>query len=499
MKNNLFLVALLAIVMASCNQPHETTHDEDEEPKLQFTAYSPNFELFAEADPFVKGKVSNVLSHFSNLPDFSAVDSGSITLHLTVAGNPVSQTLGKPSRRGIFSFDIQPEIPGKGILEYHITTDKGDFMLAVPDIEVYATEEEADEAAGKIQTPKTNTSVFTKEQSWKIDFATHNPTIEPFGQVIKTTAQIQSAQGDEILVTAKANGIISFADNSIFEGKSVTSGQPLFSISGKGFADNNTSVRFAEARNNFEKATADYERAKELAKDRIVSEKELLQTKNQYENAKVVYDNLNINFGASGQRVSSPMSGFIKQLFGKNGQYVEAGQPVLMVSQNKSLLLHADIQQRYAAFLGAISTANIRTLNDQKTYTLEELNGKVLSYGRSANSDNYLLPLNIQIDNIGSFVPGGFVELYLKTITNSQALTLPNSALVEEQGNFYVFVQVTPELFEKREIKIGATDGIKTEIMGGISENDRIVTRGAILVKLAQSSGTLDAHSGHVH
>jgi hypothetical protein len=54
-------------------------------------------------------------------------------------------------------------------------------------------------------------------------------------------------------------------------------------------------------------------------------------------------------------------------------------------------------------------------------------------------------------------------------------------------------------VFEKREVKIGTTDGMRTEIKSGISSLDRIVCKGAILVKLAQSSGTLDAHSGHVH
>jgi len=85
------------------------------------------------------------------------------------------------------------------------------------------------------------------------------------------------------------------------------------------------------------------------------------------------------------------------------------------------------------------------------------------------------------------------------TVTNSEALTLPNSAIIEEQGNYFLFVQVTPELFEKREIRTGATDGLKTEIVQGITENDRVVTKGAILVRLAQATGALDAHSGHVH
>ena len=172
---------------------------------------------------------------------------------------------------------------------------------------------------------------------------------------------------------------------------------------------------------------------------------------------------------------------------------------MIMVSQNKTLLLRADVQQKYAPYLQAITTANIRTTGDNKTYSLEDLSGEILSFGRTTTNDNYLIPVTLQINNTGSFVPGTFVELYLKTVTNSQAITVPNSALLEEQGNFFVFVQVTPELFEKREVKVGPTDGFRSEIALGLSQTERVVTRGAILVKLAQASGELDPHAGHVH
>lgn len=33
----------------------------------------------------------------------------------------------------------------------------------------------------------------------------------------------------------------------------------------------------------------------------------------------------------------------------------------------------------------------------------------------------------------------------------------------------------------------------------GITADERIVTAGTILIKLAQAAGTLDPHSGHVH
>ncbi|OFX84426.1 MAG: hypothetical protein A2W99_00595 [Bacteroidetes bacterium GWF2_33_16] len=382
---------------------------------------------------------------------------------------------------------------------FDIKNKEGDFQVIVQNITVYTQEEEAHEAAEKSVVSKTNTTVFTKEQSWKIDYSTESPISELFGQVIKTTALVQSAQEDEIIVSAKTNGIVILSTENVLEGMNVSSGQVLFTISGNELANDNSSVRFAEAKNNFEKAKADYERLQELAKDKIVSEKELLSTKNQYENAKVTFDNLNKNFSLSGQKVSSPATGFIKQLFVQNGQYVEAGYPIATISKNKTLLLIAEVQQKYASILSTINSANIRTINNNQTFSLEQLNGKVLSYGKSTNSNNYLIPVNLQIENKGSLVMGEFVEIFLKAMSNKQTLTIPNSAFLEEQGNKFVYVQITPELFEKREVKTGGTDGLKTEILNGISTNDRIVIKGAILIKLAQSSGALDAHSGHVH
>lgn len=358
---------------------------------------------------------------------------------------------------------------------------------------------EAEEAASKIVVSQTNATFFTKEQSWKVDFATGFPLTEPFGQVIKTTALVKSSQGSEVVVSAKTNGIVLFNSGVVLDGLDVSAGQSLFTVSGGSFADNNIAVKYAEAKSNYEKANADYERAKELAKDKIVSEKDLLSAKNQYENTKAVFDNLNKNFNASGQTITSPQAGFIKQVFVKNGTYVEAGQPIVVISQNKSLILCAEVPLKYAPILANIKTANIRNISNNSSFTLEQLNGKVLSYGKAANSDNYLIPVNLQVENNGSFVSGSFVEVYLKTFSNSTAITVPNEALLEEQGNFFVWVQVHPELFEKREIIIGGNDGMKTEIKKGISSTDRIITRGAILVKLAQATGTLDAHSGHNH
>lgn len=500
MNTKIVIIALLAATILGCNQKTSTPiSEEEEEVKFQYTAYSENFELFVEADPFIIGESANILSHFSVLPGFVPVEKAKITAILSVNGKITSQTLDSPVRKGIYSFDITPETTGRGSLKFEISSDTLSAEIVVPDIVVFATSEEAHGAAESIIVSRTNTAVFTKEQSWKIDFSTEVPVKGPFGQVIKSIAFIKAAPDNEVVVTAKTNGIVSFTSGILSEGKDVSKGDILVTISAGNLADNNLSVKYAEAKNNFEKEESEYNRAKELAADKIVSERELLTAKNLYENAKSVYDNLNTNFTVSGQRVASPLSGSVKQVFVDNGAYVETGQSLLTVSQNKTMILTADVPQKYLPYLGSVKSAIIRIVNDPQEYTLEQLNGKIISYGKSGNPDNYLIPVTLQIENNGRFIAGSFVEIFLKTVTENEAITVPNSSILEEQGNYFVYVQINPELFEKRLVEIGTTDGIRSELISGISSGERIVTRGAILIKLAQSTGALDAHSGHVH
>ncbi len=501
MKNRLLLLLVALCFALQCGKSipagadHETHGDEA---KVQWTAYSEQFELFAEADLLVAGKEGEVLAHFTHLADFKPLRSGRITLTLTVDGQVVSAQQAQPVRPGIYEFSLVPGKAGRGKLSLRIEGQQVSDTIHLDGVEVYPSEEAAHHALPA--EPGGGLAVtFTKEKSWQVKFATRLPRQGEFGEVIKTVARVLPAQGDEAIVTAKANGVVRFHGEQVLEGKSLAAGQGLFSIAAGGVADNNSTVRFAEARNNFLRAKADYERANELARDRIVSEKELLKAKNEYDNAGAVFANLERNFGAGGQVVSSPISGFVKRVFVDNGQYVTTGQPVLIVAKNQRLLLRADVRQKHAPVLGSIVSATLRTLHDNRTYTLEQLNGRILSIGQSVNDDDFLIPVSLQIDHSGNLLPGGFVELCLKGRAGAATLSVPATAILEDQGSHYVFVQLHPESFVKREVRIGASDGLQTEILSGLTSADRLVSEGAIWVKLAQASGALDAHSGHVH
>ncbi len=507
-KRNLFIIALaLAFACTGCHHhhhdgeehehehEHEHGHGHDHETCLQLTAYGNHWEVYAEAHPFVTGHASELRAHVTDLNTFKPRKEGRVTAILTIGGQSVTQAIDTPNTPGIYEFALMPKQQGHGSLLFIIDGD----TLAVNNIQAYGEEEAALEAAEEVQVKSDAGATFTKEQSWKVDFATEPCRQEPFGQVIKTVAQVMPSQGDEQVVTAHTSGIVLPHSRDLVQGKAVSKGQTLFTIESGDMIDNNLSVRYQEAAAEYEQAKSEYERKKELNRDKIVSDGELARAKSAYEKAAALYESCRNVFKGGNLTIKAPLGGYIRQLYVQPGQFVEAGQPLATVAQNRSLTVRADVQPKYYPWLAQIETANFRSINGKQTYSLDDLKGKVLSYGKATGETNALVPVLFQLDNPQEFIPGTFVETYIKTRSAGTAVTVPNTALTEEMGNCFVYVQLTPECFEKRAVSTGATDGLRTAITSGLEGSERIVAKGAIFVKLAQASGKLDAHSGHHH
>ncbi len=321
-------------------------------------------------------------------------------------------------------------------------------------------------------------------------------TVEPgrFQQVIRTSGQVLAAQGDEQVAVATVAGVVSFRGR-VIEGMSVRKGSPLVVLSSQNIAEGDP---VQKARVAYEVSKKEYERMQALVGDKIVSEKEFAQAKQTYENARISYEAVARNHTEHGQTVSSPIAGYVKSLLVKEGDYVSVGQPLVSVTQNRRLFLRADVSEKYYADLSSVSSANFRTPYNDKVYSLKELNGRLLSYGKASNADGYYIPVTFEFDNKGDVIPGSFVEIYLLSTPTEDALTLPRTALTEEQGSYFVYQQVDEEGYMKRPVTIGADDGERVQILSGIHPGDRIVTQGAYHVKLASASNAIPAHT-HEH
>jgi len=90
------------------------------------------------------------------------------------------------------------------------------------------------------------------------------------------------------------------------------------------------------------------------------------------------------------------------------------------------------------------------------------------------------------------------VEVWLVGGVRHNVLTVPTTAITEEQGVKFVYIKERMGHYEKREVTTGGSDGELTEITSGLNGGESVVTKGAIHVKLAAASNAIPAHN-HSH
>jgi membrane fusion protein, heavy metal efflux system len=381
-------------------------------------------------------------------------------------------------------------------LFFDIQTSEFTDQIIIDSIVVYADEASAiaaqpkDAGGGEIS--------FLKEQAWKLEFANAPVKKETMYDVVKATGEILSAPGDEVTVAARSNGVVKFAGNVNVNGAAVRQGQTIFTITGGEIPFENVEAAKQSARAELTTAQAEYNRASELIKDKLITQGEFQAARLRLQNAQIALNNLNKNYSAGGRSLAAPINGFIKNIMVSEGDFVSAGQPLATITKNQRLLLRADVSLKDADRISSIQEANFTIIQNKLTYNTSNLNGRLLTIAKSTGNNTPFLPVHFQIDSRPGMIPGSFAEVYLKTVPIYNALVIPASALVEEQGIYYVYVQTGGESFEKREIKLGANDGEKVQVISGLAEGERIVTKGAYQIKLAQASGAMPGH-GHEH
>ena len=506
MKRLLIACMLLAGVMSCTRTSTEEDHahaadgshpGEEALQALSYTLYTDKSELFVEFKPLVMGQVSKFAAHLTHLGTaFTPYTEGSVTVSLVTGDKGIKHTAGAPASPGIFRLALQPTQAGLGKLIFDIKTKDFTDQIVIDSIPIFPDEKTA-RAAQPVEESGSAIS-YLKEQAWKVEFSTMPVIKQTIYDVIKTTGQVQAAPGDEAVVIAKSAGIVKFGGTDILAGLPVRSGQALFSVSGGDIAVDNIDAAIRTARAEQNAAKAEFDRTSELIKDKLITQGEFQQARLRYQQSQIAFTNLSRSYGAGGKTAVAPSSGFIKELLVTEGQYVTAGQPLAILTKNRRLVLRADVSLKDADRMGLIKQANFTIIQNKQTYSTQELNGRLISVAKTTGNNTPYIPVHFEIDSKSGIIPGSFAQVYLQTKPIYNALAIPETALIEEQGMFYVYVQTAGESFQKREVKTGASDGKSIQILSGITAGERVVDKGAYQIKLATMSGTMPAH-GHEH
>lgn len=315
-----------------------------------------------------------------------------------------------------------------------------------------------------------------------------------FSGIIKTTGEILPTRENEVTAVSNVSGTVSFI-NPLLEGTEVREEHPVLTINSSKMEGGNISEK---AKINFEIAQKEFNRIKNLYNDKLITEKEYNDARQTFEEARINYEAIGNNYTEKGQKIESPSSGFVKSCLVKEGDFVQAGQPLFVIARDKYLYLKAEIPGKYYNQLNKITGANFRMPYSENIYDIADLKGEIVSRGKSSGNDSFYIPVTFRFSNSGDIVSGSYAEVFLKTNETKEQIVLPLTAITEEQGTYFVYKQIDPTCYKKAEVQLGISDGKNIEILSGVTDGEKVVVKGAYQVKLASAVSSIPAHS-HEH
>ncbi len=341
-----------------------------------------------------------------------------------------------------------------------------------------------DHAAGEI--------VFTAAQAAMTDFKVESVVRGEFNTTIKCSGQISAPTSRVQIVTAPVSGIIHFEQSGLRNNSVVSNGKPLFSISSATLSSGNEAAK-AEA--NFRKAAADLERIRPLYQDQLISQGEYLTAEQEYNRALAEWEPYR-NSDSKGTTVTASLNGYITDLAVAEGDYVGVGTPIATIVDGTLKQLRVSVPQRYLSQLPTITNARFTVATDNAIHEVAALGGRLVKSSYNIVPGSTMLEMLFEFPG-GLFANGSYAEVTLLGATRHDVISLPLSALTESQGLHYVYVQLDEECYMRREVAIGDDDGVRVEILSGLTPGERVVTRGAVNVKMASFSGAIPHSHSH--
>jgi len=497
----------------------ESGHEHQEGEPLRegagvITQWTDKTELFMEYPELIVGQEATFAVHLTRLSDFQPIYESEVQfVFSSERGNEGALTETEVQVPGIYGPDVIFDRAGRYDLTIIIQGMVNDTMQ-VNGIPVYNS---ADEVPHGHAEEDPNLITFLKEQQWDIPFATQEVQQRTLTQTVDATGEIMAAQNSQAVVSAPFSGIILSSQNRNLPvvGQQLSKGTTMAVLnpaiqSGGG---DNYAQQFINAQSELELAKANLDRSKRLYEKEAIPQTELQKARIEYRQALTRYQTINEviqvdtttidGYGESAEsyrfELKAPIKGTIVESFVTPGMQVEAGQPLYRIADASKVWLKANVPAAKQSRIANASQAAFRVQGDDRLYEMSELDGRLISRANSIDPQSRTLPLIYELDNTEKGLPlGMFSTVHINTDTKENVMAIPQSALIEEEGNYNVYVHVAGESFRKQRVTTGIQHRGWVEITSGLQGGEHVVTENAYQVKLASLSSEAPSH-GHSH
>jgi RND family efflux transporter MFP subunit len=274
---------------------------------------------------------------------------------------------------------------------------------------------------------------------------------------------------ENISLSAEAAGQI----KTIFvkEGQKVSAGQTLVKLN---TATIESSIE--EVKTALELATTVYERQRKLWEQKIGSEIQYLQAKNNKESLEQKLKTLQTQLALS--IIKAPGEGIVDEIYRKEGEMVMPGTPVLQFVNLNNMKMIADVSEMYVksvkkgdtaiAYFPALGIENIKAVINRTSNVI--------------NLKNRTFKVEVSLPNKDQVLkPNAIGMLRIKDFEADSSFVVPSNIISRDSKGEYLYIlkeEGGKKVARKTYVNTGKTSGGKTIIIDGITLNDKVIIAG---------------------
>ncbi len=253
-------------------------------------------------------------------------------------------------------------------------------------------------------------------------------------------------------------------------------------------------------------ATRSHELAKDLYENKALPLKDLKQAENELVKARAEFRRAKerllslripaeeLNKPLDKQKITSrfemksPLAGVVVERAVTPGQSVggDAGQVLFTVADLDMLQVVADVYERDLALVKEGQYAKVNV----EAYPGVDFPATVAAIGDVVDPASRTIKLRAWVNNQEhKLKPEMFARLHLQIGEEARILAVPKEAVVEVDGKQYVYVVEDANRYVKREVKATSFTPGQMRILEGLTPGQRIVTKGAVLIKGQEVKG----------
>jgi len=369
----------------------------------------------------------------------------------------------------------------------------------------------------------TGTVKFLMEQQWLIRMKLALAEEQTVARQITATGRVVPAANSQALVAPPVSGILA-GRNLPRVGQRVAQGQTIAVIQQIATSAEQAQVRAAAASAGLENARLDADRrtaagevetarirldlatkesarAQRLYDRKAFSERQLQAAEADLKAAKATYDaavkrldaltsspsvaaaRVSVGSANASYTVRAPLSGYVTKVNKSIGEQVAPGEAIVEISNLDTVWVEAPIFERDLNRLAGNVSATFTT----PAYPNQEFKGVVLDVGAVIDEQTRAAKVIFQLPNAGRALRLGMqANVRLDAGEQITAMMIPKEAVLEHEGKKIVYVLLSGEEFERREVTVGDELGNKVAVLSGLNKGERVVTQGAYQLKLQE-------------